>query len=192
MLHDFMITEKFCIIPDMPLVLDPKDAIQNKRFLIKFDPTQIARFGFVPRNSTDPKDIIYFEFPQAFYTFHFVNSWDWINEKGEEMVTVFGAAFTKFDLDIQYQEYNVNNESAQSENDFTKYTFNMATGEITIKNKLLEGQFVHTEFPVINSWYNGYKNRYTYMSYHDEVDLDTIDEREKENKMYDGIVKYDL
>jgi 9-cis-epoxycarotenoid dioxygenase len=106
MLHDFLITEKFVIIPDMPLCFDPKSGLEEQNLLIKFKPEEMARFGVMPRESTDPKSVVWFEFPKGFYVFHFVNSWDWINDKGEQMITIFGAPFYEVDINIQEQEWN--------------------------------------------------------------------------------------
>ena len=81
MLHDYLITEKFAIIPDMPLSIDPKTAIKENKFIVDFKKDEKTRYGIIPRYSTDPNSIKWFYIPKAHYIFHFSNAWDWVNDK---------------------------------------------------------------------------------------------------------------
>lgn len=184
--HDYLITEKFLVLPDLPLCIDPLVAIQDMGFIGSFKSNEKCRYGVMPRYSTDPNTVKWFDFPKAHYVFHFANAWDWINDKGEQMVTVVAPVYYNMDLSWQNHDWNLN----QFETDFCKFHLNLATGELDIKNNLCP--LYYLEFPILNPWYVGYKTRYTYMVYRDKIDEARINIKHLENVMFDGFVKYDM
>lgn len=79
MIHEYLITEKYAIIPDLPLELDPPGAIKFGRFIYNYNKDGPARYGIFRRDSEDGKDIKWFDV-EAHHAFHFGGTWDYINE----------------------------------------------------------------------------------------------------------------
>lgn len=50
MVHDFLATENLIIVPDLPLEAVPKEAVMQKRFLFKYEPDRMCRYGVFDRN----------------------------------------------------------------------------------------------------------------------------------------------
>ena len=55
------------------------------------------------RNCQDTNEIKWFDLPNH-YVFHFVNAWDSKNEKGEDIVTMFGCALSDVSLEHKHKE----------------------------------------------------------------------------------------
>lgn len=104
MIHEFLITEKYAIVPDLPLEYDPKGAIKHKRFLVHFNKESVARYGIFRRDSKDGKDVKWFEV-EAHHAFHFGGTWDSVNEKGEDIVTVYACTWSDIKIGFQYTEH---------------------------------------------------------------------------------------
>lgn len=79
MIHEFLITKKYAIVPDLPLEIDPFGAILQNKFIVNFNKTATSRFGIIPRDSRNGDNIKWFEV-EPHYTFHFGGAWDSINE----------------------------------------------------------------------------------------------------------------
>ena len=80
MLHDFLITERFCIIPDLPLEYDPKGGVKNQRFMFDFKKDRPCQYLVFSRDAKDSSQIKTFK-TDSHYVFHFANAWDTKNEK---------------------------------------------------------------------------------------------------------------
>jgi len=50
MIHDFIITENYVIIPDSPLEFKPEAPIKESKFIFQFDKTRPSRYGVMKRN----------------------------------------------------------------------------------------------------------------------------------------------
>jgi len=74
MLHDFFITEEYCVVPDLPLEFKKEKPFKEGGFVYKFDKQGTARYGIFKRNCKDPNQIKWFEMP-AHYVFHYANAW---------------------------------------------------------------------------------------------------------------------
>lgn len=92
MIHEFLITEKYAVIPDLPLEIDPLGAIMQSKFIVNFNKTGKSRFGIVPRYSKTGADVKWFEV-EPHYTFHFGSAWDAVDEQGHETVTVYAVTW---------------------------------------------------------------------------------------------------
>ena len=99
-IHEFLITEKYAIIPDLPLELDIMNAMFNKKYMINLNKKAKCRYGIIPRYSNDSSNIKWFDIDDACYTFHFGNAWETTNEQGHEIVTVYSVTMTDVDLDF--------------------------------------------------------------------------------------------
>ena len=73
MLHDFLITDDFIIIPDLPLEADGESAFKNNHSLFKFRPDQPCRYGVLRKDATNDDDIKWFD-AEPHYCFHFFNA----------------------------------------------------------------------------------------------------------------------
>lgn len=60
MIHEFLITEKYAIVPDLPMEFDPKGAVKEGRFIFNYNIHAPARYGILPRNSNSEKDVKWF------------------------------------------------------------------------------------------------------------------------------------
>ena len=90
MIHDFIITENYIVIPDLPMELKPEGTINENKFIFQFDKSQTARYGVMKRNETDSKKIRWFELP-AHMVVHWVNAWEEKNEAGDDIIRVYGC-----------------------------------------------------------------------------------------------------
>ena len=75
MLHDFILSEKFAVVPDLPLEFSPPDAVKYNQFAWKFNKGSPCRYGFLDRRSLDTETMIWIDV-DPHYIFHFVNAWD--------------------------------------------------------------------------------------------------------------------
>lgn len=105
MVHEFLITEKYAIVPDLPLEADPQGAVKHKRFIYHFNKDSTARYGIFRRDSKDGKDVKWFEV-EPHHAFHFGGAWDSTNEKGEDIVTVYGVTWSDIMIGFQYEEHS--------------------------------------------------------------------------------------
>lgn len=99
MVHDFLITEKYAIIPDLPIEFDPKKAIKENTFAFTYNKQGGARYGIFPRDSKDGKDIKWFDV-DPHYVFHFGNTWNAVNADGDDIVIVYAIAHEEIDLGV--------------------------------------------------------------------------------------------
>jgi carotenoid cleavage dioxygenase-like enzyme len=61
-----------------------------------------SKYGIMNRNNKDAKEIKWFEFPNH-YVYHYVNAWDSKNEKGEDIVTMFGCVLSNVNLEYKHR-----------------------------------------------------------------------------------------
>jgi carotenoid cleavage dioxygenase-like enzyme len=78
MMHDFGVSEKYTVLMDLPLSLDPFNLLRNKA-VVTYDPTIAARFGVFPRY--EPSNVRWFEADPC-CIFHTANTWDGIDASG--------------------------------------------------------------------------------------------------------------
>lgn len=184
MIHEFGMTEKYAIVPDLPLEFDPPGAIKHKRFLFHFNKSAPARYGVFPRNSRDGKDVKWFEV-EPHFVFHFGGQWDSVNEKGEEIVTLYVVSYPTIDIGFQFMEHWFDKNIL---NTFDKYEFNLTTLQ-TKKTTLIENMYL--EFPNLSQDYYGYKSRYCYIACRAPIDEWPATTAELDDMLYTGFIKYD-
>lgn len=93
--------------------------------MLHFNKEGICRYGIMDRHSPDVETIKWFDLPPH-YVSHIANSWNETNYKGEEIVKMFGIAYSDVNMDMQSQEKLF---SPENKSDLYKFEFNMATGE---------------------------------------------------------------
>lgn len=105
MIHDIAITGENVIFNDLPMQFKPENVPLGKQ-VFEFNKSMSARYGVMNRNCKDTNEIKWFDLPNH-YVFHFVNAWDSKNEKGEDIVTMFGCALSDVNLEHKHKEdYN--------------------------------------------------------------------------------------
>lgn len=183
MIHDFMITERFSIVPDLPNTMDPVGAVKNKRFLFHFDKNLPARYGVFPRYAKNAAGIKWFDV-EGHFVFHFGNAWDVTNADGHDVVTFFGVVWP--DIVMEMQEHLFSPDKNPT---FERFDLNLTTGE---QKRTILIQDLYLEFPNINQHHYGYKSRFCYISYRDQFANPNYDDsREKDNIFMTGFLKYD-
>jgi carotenoid cleavage dioxygenase-like enzyme len=152
--HDMAVTEHYTILHDFPLLLDD-DALAAGRYKLRFHPEMPTRFAVVPRYGSADQ-IRWFE-ARPTYLLHVVNAW----EEGDEVVMVGTPYRTYEDEHGQVDARRLERTIHFRQRDFILYEwrFNLKTGRTT------EGvidDVLNTEFPVINSAYQGRKTQHSY------------------------------
>ena len=153
--HDMAITENYTILHDFPLTYD-MEALALGRHKLKFHADWPSRFAVVPRHG-GAEQIRWFE-AEPNYLLHVVNAW----EEGSEIVMIGTPFRLPRDLagNIESDRF-ARAWSTMQHRDYLCYEwrFNLATGKTS--ERIIDDVFC-TEFPMINSAYQGYKTRYAY------------------------------
>ena len=174
--HDMAITEHYSILHDFPLRPDP-EALKSGRYKVSFHADQPTRFAVVPRYG-QASEIRWFEASPC-YMLHVVNAW----EEGDEVVMV-GTPYRMHEgADGRPDARRLERTIHLRQRDFLLYEwrFNLKTGQ-TAERAI--DDVLNTEFPVINSLYQGRKNRYSYNI--------VFPQGGREEPRFPGLVKYDL
>ncbi|WP_322029402.1 carotenoid oxygenase family protein [Paraburkholderia sp. J76] len=157
--HDMAITEHYTILHDFPLFHD-QDALAAGRHKLKFHSELPSRFAVAPRyGSVD--QIRWFE-AKPTYMYHVSNAWEEVNARGETEIVMTGTPFRlSRDRDGNIEADKVTRQATNLEHDFIFYEwrFNLATGQTY--ERVID-DIVNTEFPIVNSWMQGYKTRYSW------------------------------
>ncbi len=174
--HDMAVTEHYSILHDFPMRLD-EEALKAGRYKLNFHADLPARFAVVPRYG-DASQIRWFE-ARPTYLLHVVNAW----EEADEIVMV-GTPYRMHEnehgkIDSRRLERTIN----QRQRDFMLYEwrFNLRTG--ATRERAID-DVLNSEFPVINSAYQGRKNEYSYNI--------VFPYGGKEEPRFPGLVKYNL
>ncbi len=178
--HDCAITPNYTILHDFPLVNNP-EALKAGRYALEFHLEWPTRFAVVPRHGGQLR---WFEFEPR-YMLHVANAWEEVNARGETEIVMVGTPYVMprdYDgsPDIRRLLFTI----ATNGLDFELYAWRMnlatgATAEGVIDDVL------NTEFPMINTAYQGRKNRYTYHLVMGRT-------RTLEQPRFAGLAKYDL
>jgi carotenoid cleavage dioxygenase-like enzyme len=152
--HDMAITPRFSILHDFPLVLD-EEAWKLGRYKLQFRPELPTRFAVLPRHGSADQ-VRWFE-ARPCYLLHVVNAW----EEGDEVVMV-GTPYRTYEdahgrIDARRLEHTIHNR----QRDFWLYEwrFDLKTGRT---HERVIDDVLNTEFPVINSAYQGLPTRHSY------------------------------
>lgn len=180
--HDMAITQNYSVLHDFPLVNNP-EALRAGRYSLDFHPEWPSRFAIVPRHGT-VEQIRWFEASPR-YMLHVANAWEEVNAKGHTEIVMLGTPYAmprNFDgsLDVKRLLFTIGTQAMDQE--LYQWRFNLATGET--RESVVDDVF-NTEFPMINAWYQGFKNRYTYNVLMGKA-------RTIEQPHFAGLVKYDL
>lgn len=174
--HDMAVTENYVILHDFPLRPD-EDALKVGRYKVKMHENRPSRFAVVPRYGR-VDEIQWFE-ANPTYMLHVVNAW----EEGDEVIMV-GTPYRMHlkedgSLDTERLEKTIH----WRQRDFLLYEwrFNLKTNKT--EERVID-DVLNTEFPIINSAYQGRKTNFTYNV--------IFPYGGREEPRYPGLVKYNL
>ena len=178
--HDLAVTEHYTILHDFPLHPDP-EALQAGRHKLVFHPEIPSRFGIVPRYGK-ASELRWFEASPG-YMLHAVNAWEEDGKDGKSIVMI-GTPYRIHDgddgkPDVQRLIKTIRNR--RRDYLLKEWRFNLDTGKTT--ERVID-DVLNTEFPVINTAYQGRKNRWTYNI--------IFPQGGNEDPRFTGLVKYDL
>lgn len=174
--HDMAVTEHYSILHDFPLRPDP-EALKAGRYKIRFRADEPSRFAVVPRHGS--ADQIRWFTARPTYMLHVVNAW----EDGDEVVMVGTPYRLHAGADGQPDARRLERTIHERQRDFLLYEwrFDLKTGQT--RERVID-DVLNTEFPVINSRFQGRRNRW---SYHVVFPYGG-----REEPRFPGLVKYDL
>ncbi len=174
--HDMAVTENYTILHDFPLLLD-EEAMRAGRYKLRFHADRPARFGVIPRLGR-AEEIRWFE-ARPTYLLHVVNAW----EEGREIVMI-GTPYRMHETDDgRIDARRLERTIHYRQRDFLLYEwrFDLDTGRT--RERVID-DVLNTEFPVINSAYQGRRNRHAYHV--------VFPYGGREEPRFPGLVKYDL
>ncbi|MFN3954163.1 MAG: carotenoid oxygenase family protein [Pararhodobacter sp.] len=180
--HDMAITENFTILHDFPLINNP-EALAAGRYSLEFRQDWPSRFAVIPRHASADQ-IRWFEADPR-YMLHVANAWEQTNASGEREIVMLGTPYAMprgYDggLDLRRLLFTIGTQGTDYE--MYQWRFNLDTG--LVREGVVD-DILNTEFPMINTLYQGRKNRYTYNVLMGRP-------RTLEQPHFAGLVKYDL
>ena len=182
MIHDFPHTAKHVVFPVNPIEFNPLNFLWGK-FVFVFNPKSTSRYGVMHRHNEDPSKIMWFDLP-AHCVFHFVNSWEEVNQKGETEIILFGCALDNVDLNFEVEHPFM---MGQTDPKLTKFVLNLSTGNASMEQI---APHLNVEFPTVNPRYSGKKNKFAYMGVYLESKPKT--QKQKDNVNFGSFMKVDL
>ena len=144
MMHDFMISEKYAIFMDLPIVFDLEAALAGT-MPFQWSDDYGARIGLMPRTGTNA-DVQWFDVDPC-YVFHAVNAWDEGDKVSFDVCRMSEIWRTAGDMS--------NSDSVQTLHRFTFDTKSGGVSEQTLDDRVMD-------FPRVADARVGQKNRYAY------------------------------
>ena len=174
--HDMAVTENYTILHDFPLLLD-EQALRAGRYKLRFHPEMATRFAVIPRYG-DASQIRWFNAKPTFML-HVVNAW----EDGDEIVMV-GTPYRMHEtddgkIDARRLERTIN----QRQRDFMLYEWRFNLRTDCTRERIID-DVLNSEFPVINSAYQGRRNQFSYNI--------VFPQGGREEPRFPGLVKYNI
>jgi 9-cis-epoxycarotenoid dioxygenase len=151
-LHDFAVTERYAIFPEIQIVMQPMGMVAGGA-PVGSDHGKVPRLGVLPKYATDESEMQWFEIP-GFNMMHSLNAWE--ENDGEELVLVAPNI-----LSIEHALERMDLVHACVE----KVRINLRTGAVS-RTPLSAGNL---DFGVIHPGYLGRRNRYGYLGIGDPM-----------------------
>ncbi|CAO2819689.1 unnamed protein product [Amaranthus hypochondriacus] len=155
-LHDFAITKKYAIFPEIQIGMDPAEMILRGGSPVGLNPAKISRIGVIPRYANDEKDMKWFVVP-GFNIIHAINAWDEVDEDGNESIVLVAPNM----ISAEHTLERTHLVHALVE----KIRIHLNTGVVT--RQPLSAR--NLDFAVINPNYVGKKNNYVYAAVGDPM-----------------------
>ncbi|KAJ4953170.1 hypothetical protein NE237_030002 [Protea cynaroides] len=163
LIHDFAITKKYAIFPDIQIGMNPLEMIFRGRSLVGYDPKKIPRIGVIPRYAKDDSEMRWFEVA-GLNMMHGINAWD----EEEDVIVLIGLNIIS--VEHMLEKMDLVHGSVE------KVRIDLKTGIVT----RFPVSARNMEFGVINPGYVGKKTRYSYLGIGDPL------------PKISGVVKLDL
>ena len=174
--HDMAFTEHYAILNDLPLFWDP-ELLKQGQHAVRFHPEIPSRFAILPRRG-GTADIRWFEAAPT-YVLHWLNAW----EEGDEIVMV-GTPYRMHETDDgRIDARRLERTIHYRQRDFLLYEWRFDLKRGTTRERVID-DVLNSEFPVINTDYQGRPNRWSYNV--------VFPPGGKEEPRFPGLVKYDL
>ncbi|XP_043687915.1 probable carotenoid cleavage dioxygenase 4, chloroplastic [Telopea speciosissima] len=145
LIHDFAITKRFAIFPDIQMGVNLMAILKGKP-LMKLDLEKVPRIGVIPRYAKDESKMKWFDVPGLNFL-HAINAW----EEEDDVIVLIAPNMLSIEHCLERME--LNHASVE------KVSIDLKTGVISrfpLSAKNLE-------FGVINPAFVGKKSRYAYM-----------------------------
>ncbi|KAL6912270.1 hypothetical protein ACP4OV_001075 [Aristida adscensionis] len=152
-LHDFAVTERYAILPEIQIVMKPMDMVVGGGSPVGSDRGKVPRLGVLPRHAADESEMRWFEVP-GFNMMHSLNAWE--EAGGDELVLVAPNV-----LSIEHALERM--ELVHSCVELVR--INLRTGAVS-RTPLSAGNL---DFGVIHPGYLGRRNRYAYLGIGDPM-----------------------
>lgn len=178
--HDCAITPNYTVLHDFPLINNPA-ALAAGRYSLEFRQDWPTRYAVIPRHGGAP---MWFEFNPR-YMLHVANAWEETTARGETEIVMIGTPYAMprdYDgsLDVRRLLFTIGSQGTDYE--LYQWRMNLTTGAT---REGVVDDILNTEFPMINTAWQGRKNRYTYNVLMGRP-------RTLEQPHFAGLVKYDL
>merc|ERR1712032_1387522 len=186
MIHDFAVTEKYVIVPDMPFELCAMGAVCLNRPMFRFNPKAGTRYGILPRDAKSAKEIVWFDFDEAdgHYCGHFSNAYETV-ENGQDVVVIHGAALKQYKSMFELREEHPFIQNKEETMALTEIKLNLTTGNYSMEPLFHDH---HVDFLMVNPAYIGQKNRFIWCAIVNEEELSR---KGNESSFFNGFIKYD-
>ncbi|KAH0449067.1 hypothetical protein IEQ34_022867 [Dendrobium chrysotoxum] len=153
MVHDFAITERFAIFPDIQIVMKPMDMVAPGRGSpVGSDRGKVPRLGILPKYARSDAEMRWFEVP-GFNLMHALNAW----EEGEDTIVLVAPNVLSI-------------EHALERMDLVHSSVEMVRIELrsgAVSRTPLSAE--NLDFGVIHPGYVGRKNRFAYLGVGDPM-----------------------
>jgi len=185
-MHDFCVTEHFTVLFEGSMDIKPLRQLFGEHPL-QYNFQKAARFGVINRSSNST-NVTWFNCSSAQMVYHFINSWEEINEENEQLLVITGVREDGFFQEAmrpsgsrQWVENAVHVEKNTPR--VHEWRINLVTG--AVNERYLFTTSVET--PRINDAFVGQRNRYAYSG---RIDLGTMETAAQ--LKFDAIVKFDF
>ena len=98
--------------------------------MIKFEGSNICRYGILRRDSNNADEIRWFTIP-THYCFHYLNSYEDQSKNGDPIIVLSGLVYPWVSMEWDAIKEHLFEDSRNEEMNanFTKFVFNLRTGE---------------------------------------------------------------
>ncbi|XP_047965933.1 probable carotenoid cleavage dioxygenase 4, chloroplastic [Salvia hispanica] len=154
-IHDFAVTERYAVIPDVQIVVNPWSILKG-RSPVEVDREKVARLGVIPRYAEDEGEMVWIE-AAGFNPVHCASAWE---EDGGDTVCVVASNAVAVDKLLE----NVGSAEMRME----KIVVDVK-GKRVVRRQRLSPEIL--DFGVINPAYAAKKHRYIYAAIVSELRL---------------------
>ncbi len=150
MMHDFLTTEHYSLIFDMPAIIEPAAMMAGEKM---WQPDLGCRIGVLPRHATSDTTR-WFEI-DPMYVFHFLNAWE---EPGTNRIVAIGCRMPS--VDLNFDDADAGDVTSRQGIGLHRWVIDLDAG--TVREEQMSDTF--SDFPRVNDALVGYESRYGHVS----------------------------